>query len=134
MRKTVITALLALVFPLLLAVPALAQAPNFGPAVYADGQTWGTKGTTTLPAPTARNAQSYDALYMFTNGPGQLPLSEAAPGNPAYNGGRWTVVEVTWNNPAEAVVITSADDLDRYDLTFHETGTYFQCPLLPDKS
>ena len=61
--------------------------PNFMPSLYGDGEVWGTKGTTTLPAPNEHNRQSFDVLYVITNSnnpQGQLPVSEAAPGNPSY--------------------------------------------------
>ena len=41
--------------------------PNFTPSLYGDGETWGTKGTTTLPAPNEANRQSFDNLYVITN-------------------------------------------------------------------
>lgn len=137
MRRTMITAVLALVFPLLFAVPALADAPNFGEAIYADGEAWGTKGNATLPAPTENNQQSFDTLYVFTNGAeGQLAVSEAGPGNPEYNGGRWAVVNVTWDSPDDAVLITSQEQLMEHldEVTVVDAHTYFQCPLLPVKA
>lgn len=120
------------------AVPAFAGAPNFGEAIYADGATWGTKGTADLPAPTDNNRQSYDGLFKFPGGAadGQLPVAEAAPGNPDYNSGRWIEYNVTWN--VEPVLVTSYEQLhalkEAGDVTIMETGNYFQCPLLPVKS
>ena len=73
--------------------------PNFGPALYADGETWGTKGTTTLPMPNEYNTHSFDKLFVIINSntpDGQLPVSEAAPGNPDYNGGRWYTHTAEW--------------------------------------
>jgi hypothetical protein len=125
--------------------------PTFMPALYADGEVWGTKGTTELPPPNARNEQSFDALYVITNDNNpdtQLPVGEAAPGNPAYNGGRWDTQTVEWT-PAGFValgivpILMSEDDiLYHYDmghLTITEGSPggpgappdYFQCPLLP---
>jgi len=134
------------------AVPVAADAgqPSFMPAIYADGQAWGTKATTTLPAPTADNAQSFDALYVITNSnnPGsQLPVSEAAPGNQAYNGGRWVTHTVVWTaqrlSQGEVPILTSYADIithrDAGHLMISEgspssgTPDYFQCPLLPVK-
>ena len=132
--------LLALAFVVALlvavAVPAFAAGPNFGPAIYADGETWGTKGTADLPPPNDNNRQAYDGLFKFTNGvEGQLPVAEAAPGNPAYNGGRWIEYNVTWN--VAPVLVTSYAELHAFeqagDVTIVETGNYFQCPLLPVK-
>ena len=117
-------------------------APNFGEALWGDGELWGTKGTTALPAPNAHNEQSFDALFVILNGvDGQVPVAEAAPGNPDYNGGRWATHQVTWLQ--EPVLLTS-----HADILYHEDmdnlvivdGTfpmgppaYFQCPLLPVK-
>ena len=73
--------------------------PNFGPAIYGDGEVWGTKGAATIPAPNGNNNQSYDKLFVVVNGaPGQLPVAEAAPRNPAYNGGRWFTHTVMWTD------------------------------------
>lgn len=121
---------------LVLVIPAFAAGPNFGEAIYADGVAWGTKGTTDLPAPNAHNRQSFDGLFKFTNGvTGQLAVAEAAPGNPAYNGGRWIEYFVTFTGAPE--MITSFDQLepliDSGAVTVVESGAYFQCPLLPVK-
>jgi hypothetical protein len=135
------SALVALVvaLSLVLAVPAFAAGPNFGSAIYADGETWGTKGTADLPAPTENNRQSFDGLFKITNGvEGQLAVAEAAPTNPAYNGGRWIEYFVEFVDPADAVLVTSYAQLHALkmagEVTIVETGNYFQCPLLPDKS
>lgn len=125
---------------------ANADAPNFGPAIYGDGEVWGTKGLGELPAPNGRNNQSFDKLFIFVNGAaGQLPVSEAAPGNRAYNGGRWSVQTVLWteqglgaNNPLP--VLKSYTDVQTYYNLGHlaiapgnpDGGPdYFECPLLP---
>jgi len=119
-------------------IPAFADGPNFGPAIYADGVAWGTKGNSDLPAPNDHDRQSFDGLYKFTNGvEGQLAVSEAGPGNPAYNGGRWIEYFVTWNITPPDDPITSFEQLDGFiqagDVTVVESGNYFQCPLLPVK-
>lgn len=116
------------------------KAPSFAPEVYADGRAWGTKGTTSLPAPSDTNQQSFDKIFAFTNGAeGQLPVGEAAPGNPLYNGGRWWVHTATWidNLPHEKTVLTSYEEvmfhLNMDHLIIEDLGVYFQCPLLPVK-
>jgi hypothetical protein len=136
-KSAFITLVVAL--SLIFVVPAFAAAPNFGSAIYADGETWGTKGTADLPAPTEANRQSFDGLFVFTNGVmGQLPVAEAAPGNTAYNGGRWIAYSVEFVDEADAVLVTSYAQLHAMKeagiVTVAETGNYFQCPLLPDKS
>ncbi|MGD8402431.1 MAG: hypothetical protein PVJ21_02140 [Anaerolineales bacterium] len=123
---------LALALLIITVIPAFAAGPNFGEAIYADGVAWGTKGNGDLPAPNAHNRQSFDGLYKFTNGvDGQLAVAEAAPGNPAYNGGRWIEYSVTFNGDPE--LVTSYAQLQTLDVTIVETGNYFQCPLLPVK-
>ncbi|MGD2053196.1 MAG: hypothetical protein PVG45_03730 [Gammaproteobacteria bacterium] len=125
--------------------------PNFMPSVYGDGEVWGTKGTTALPAPTPSNRQSFDNLYVVTNSnnpQGQLPVSEAAPGNPEYNGGRWFTHTVEWTAAgfqAHGIVpvLTSDEDIDLHQSLGHLVVTpgsfpdgppvYFQCPMLPTK-
>jgi len=145
---------IAFVFALALAFAAPVAAnpgqPNFGPAVYGDGQAWGTKGAAGLPAPNENNPQSFDKLFVITNSnaAGQLPVSEAAPGNPGYNGGRWFTHTVTWTSAGFGahgtvpVLKSYADIMFHYSLG-HLTITagspaggpppYFECPLLPVK-
>jgi hypothetical protein len=136
---------------LLAAVPALAMPgkPDFGPHVYADGEAWGTKVTAVLPEPKGNNAHSFDKLFVFTNGAdGQLLVGEAAPGNSAYNGGRWVTYTATWNEAGMAAhdplpVLMSYEEIMLHKDLGHldvEKGSpdggpspYFQCPLLPVK-
>lgn len=126
------------------------SAPAFIPKIYADGQVWGTKGNSTLPAPNENNEQSFDKLFKITNSnnpAGQLPVSEAGPGNPMYNGGRWSTYTVAWTANALSTlgtvpVLTSYDDILRHQSLGQLMITpgdpsgaypYFQCPLLPVK-
>lgn len=142
--------LLVVVLSLLVAVPAFAAGPNFSPAIYADGQAFGTKGLADLPAPNGNNNQSYDKLFVFTNGVEgeQLPVAEAGPGNPAYNGGRWWTHTVTWTQEGldahggPLLLKSYADIMVHYNLGHlditpgsPEGGPrdYFECPLLPVK-
>ncbi len=137
MNKKLLTLTFALVLMIVTVVPAFAAGPNFGPAIYADNETWGTKGTAQLPPPTENNRQSFDGLFKFPGGEieGQLPVAEAAPGNPLYNGGRWIEYNVTWNTTPELVTsYAQLHDLETSGaVTITETGKYFQCPLLPTK-
>ncbi len=153
LRKSLFIAVV-LLLALVAALPAAADPgkPNFGPAIYADGETWGTKGAAALPAPNDNNVQSFDKLYVIVNGaPGQLPVGEAAPGNPAFNGGRWFTHTVAWTAEGLAAhdplpVLMSEDDIELHAGLGHLTITagspggpgappdYFECPLLPVKS
>lgn len=131
---------------------ATAASPDFSPRVYGDGEAWGTKVTGLIENP---NPNSLDAFYVVTNSnnPGtQLPVSEAAPGNPDYNGGRWFTHTVEWTEAGFTAhgtvpVLTRygpADDPE--SILFHENlghleitegspeggpPPYFRCPLLP---
>ena len=134
------------------AAPPPGTQPNFGSALYADGETFGTKGVTGLPAPNEHNVHSFDVLYVITNSnnPGnQLPVAEAAPGNPAYNGGRWFTHTVEWTaegfmaHGLVPVLKSQSDVLDHHALGYlvitpgsfpMGPPVYFECPLLPDKS
>ncbi len=139
-RFAIVTVVAALVMGI--AAPASADPgqPDFSAGVYADGEAWGTKATTTLPAPNGKNNHSYDKIFVVTNGAeGQLPVGEAAPGNPDYNGGRWWVHTATWieDLPHPKVVLMSYDDVmlhyDLGHLIIEDAGVYFQCPLLSVK-
>ena len=147
--------LLLLALILLVSIPALAAPgkPDFSAHIYADGEAWGTKVATPLPAPNGKNAHSFDKLFVFTNGAeGQLLVGDSAPGNPSYNGGRWETWTASWieDLPHPKVVLTAyaKDSVDNpfYSIEFHyelghimlEKGSpgpppppYFECPLLP---
>lgn len=155
MKRTAILSFTLMAFVFLAATAGLAGPgkPNFSPAVYADGKVFGTKGTTVLPPPNGHNEQSFDALYIITNSNnsmGQLPVAEAAPGNPYYNGGRWATKTVEWTEEGFAAhgtvpVLMSYDEIaHNYDIGYLEIfdepppgpnapPDYFQCPLLPVK-
>lgn len=154
LRKTMV--ILSIVILALVAVGVVAAnpgQPNFSPQLYADGDVFGTKGAAILPAPTENNLQSFDKLFVITNSnnpDGQMPVAEAAPGNPAYNGGRWFTQTVEWtqsgfDDHGTVPVLTSYDDVMLHYSLGHLTITagspggegappdYFECPLLPVK-
>jgi len=149
-KITVVVSALVLALAFTAPVAANPGQPNFGPAVYGDGQAWGTKGAAGLPAPNENNLQSLDKLFVITNSnaAGQLPVAEAAPGNPDYNGGRWFTHTVTWT-PAGFGAHGTVPVLKSYaDIMFHYSlghlaiaagspaggpPLYFECPLLPVK-
>ena len=137
-RKLAIISMVLTLMLLAISSSVYAAGPNFfNPAIYADGEAWATKGVADLPPPNEHNHQSFDMLFSFTNGAsGQLPVAEAAPGNPNYNGGRWDLKIVTWiiMNPP---VVMSYDMIEWYhnngDLIITSGNSYFECPLLPLK-
>lgn len=117
---------------------AYAAGPDFfTAAIYADGTAWATKGLSDLPAPNEYNQQSFDLLFGFVNGAdGQLAVSEAGPGNPLYNGGRWDLQLAMWLI-ADPPVVVSYDEVMWHvaqgDLVTTPAYSYFLCPLLPLK-
>jgi len=147
MRKPINLLISSLLLILVNSAMAGPGQPNFMPALYGDGEVWGTKGTTSLPAPNGSNVQSFDNLYVITNANDpntvQLPVSEAAPGNPNYNGGRWSLQNVTWTASGfmayggYAPVLTSEEEIKYNEglgyLEITSGSIYFQCPLLPVK-
>lgn len=144
--------------------------PDFSPRVWGDDEEWGTKVTGTFEEP--KKKHNLDKLFVLTTDhqhppdhhqdhadhhphplpDGQLPVAEAAPGNPAYNGGRWWTHTATWTHegihdhggsPPLITRYGPADDPS--SILFHqnlghieitegspdETPDFFRCPLLP---
>lgn len=153
MNKNITVVIVTMIISVFFAVTIYANPgkPSFAPNLYADGEVWGTKGTTKLPAPKEHNIQSFDKLYVITNSnatEGQMPVGEAAPGNTNYNGGRWFTHTVEWIKEGFEYygivpVLTSYDDIMEqadYGYLVITPGSfpegppvYFQCPLLPVK-
>jgi hypothetical protein len=104
--------------------PATAGGKSLGPpsgTIYAFDTAYHTIATpTSLP-----NRGPFDTIYVFPDCPSCASVSEAAPGTPGYNGGRWRVVAAagitTQLTNAEAVVAAASSLTD--------TGTRFVCPL-----
>jgi hypothetical protein len=125
--------------------------PDFAPHIYADGVAWGTKVTTTLPEANAHNMQSFDKLFVITNSNNsedQLPVGEAAPRHPEYNGGRWYTHTVEWTaegltaHPITPILKSYDDIMLHYNFGHLEITPgsppggpppFFSCPLLPVK-
>ena len=144
--------------------------PDFSPRVWGDGEEWGTKVTGTFEEPEKKH--NLDKLFVLTTDhqhppdhehhaghhphplpDGQLPVSEAAPGNPTYNGGRWWTHTATWTHQGIHDHGGSVPLLTRYgpaddssSILFHQnlghieitegadgTPDFFRCPLLPVK-
>jgi hypothetical protein len=140
--KIVVTTVLAALLAGANVAHAASGAPNFMPQVYGDGEPWGTKGTTALPMPNEHNLRSFDRLFIFVGdyvAAGQLPVSEAAPGNPEYSGGRWYTHTAQWEIQNPPLINSYADIkyyVDEGQLTVMPGSPggapmFFQCPLLP---
>lgn len=151
MKKFILTTIGIVLTTLIGYQSANAAAPNFSEAIYGDGVAWGTKGVTVLPAPNEFNRQSFDGLFVVTNSnnpQGQLPVSEAAPRNPDFSGGRWFTHTVEWTEAgflAHGIVpvLKSYQEVLEHEALGHLVITpgsfpggppvYFECPLLPVK-
>jgi hypothetical protein len=107
-----------------LAVPAMADGNSLGPpggTFYANDQVFKT-----ILTPTSIPDQGpFDTLYMIS---GFAPVSDAAPGSPGYNGGRWKVVAVTGTFTSQP---TSAAEVLAHATSVEDTGVRFVCPLIP---
>jgi hypothetical protein len=122
------------------ATGSAAADPSNSPAlpgrIYADGRLFATKDATDLPPPKGNNEHSFDELYVFVNGAeGQHAVSEAAPGERDFNGGRWSVTRVEWT-VSDPPVVRSDDEVHAHadDIEVLEEGArYFECPLVPLK-
>jgi hypothetical protein len=134
----------------ILAVTSLASAQGATvvteDAIWAHGELYGTVVT-----PTAfKNApeRSTDVIYSFAMNKvqGQRSVSEAAPGDRDYNGGRWHVKFAMFTPLGETIHDANGDDIVDFELTSAEqvqahaalghleivdTDIRFVCPLLP---
>jgi hypothetical protein len=110
---------------LVFAVPAMADGNSLGPpgdTIYAFDVVYRTVATpTSLPA-----SGPTDTIYVFPDCAACASVSEAAPGHPGYNGGRWRVVQAF----GITVQLTNADDVVAAASALVDTGTRFVCPLI----
>ena len=63
---------------------------------------------------------------MFQDCASCSPVSDAAPGHPGYNGGRWNVV-LAYGITTQ---LTNAGAVEAAATSLAETGTHFVCPLI----
>src|SRR5213595_546617 len=97
------------------ALAAPTMRPGSGPpggTIYAFDQAYRAIATpTSLP-----NRGPFDTIYVFPDCSSCASVSEAAPGHPGYNGGRWRVVEAlgitSQLTNAEDVVAQATDLVD----------------------
>jgi hypothetical protein len=108
---------------------ATAQVGPPGSMIYANDETYRTVATPTDLPPHGK----FDAIYVL--GEGFAPVSESAPGDRDYNGGRWEarVVEFLTIDPMQ---FTNADDIlaaaDRGEVAIGDVVARFVCPLIRD--
>ena len=125
--------LLAAAFGLaLVAFPLLGDAGAGPPGVgiYAHDQLFRVVATPRdLPA-----HGKFDTIYVL--GGDLMNVSDAAPGDADYNGGRWEVRPITWTGMAQtqftnAEAIVQAATMG--NLQIGDVVRRFECPLIPDR-
>ncbi len=114
-----------------------------GPAFYVDGELYRTVGTPTDISQTGAPAHSFDTIYAID---GQPNVATAAPGDTDYNGGRWMVLPVTFDDGDYELALAAADANDSGDLdsdaelavaveaqlaTVGDPVRSFLCPVIP---
>jgi hypothetical protein len=123
MRRLLLIGLVAAVAALVVAVPA--NSTGIGPpggTIYAFDQAYRVIATpTSLP-----NHGPFDTIYNFPDCSSCVSVSEAAPGHPGYNGGRWRVV-LAYGITSQ---LTNAEDVVAQATSIVDTGTRFVCPLI----
>lgn len=134
MRRTAVYLILAALLVAVFAGPVAARAnPKPFGMLFANGDTYRTFGVPANVPPGTGN----DNIAAFTNGvAGQLSVSEVAPGEPGYNGGRWAVHTATWTAGATPVLVTDWETLldlvEEGDILLARMpGADFRCPVLP---
>jgi hypothetical protein len=132
----------------LAAIPAVAfAAPGggaggvTGPAIYVDGELYRTVGTPTDLSNTGAPEHSFDTIYAIPNQPN---VATAAPGDPGFNGGRWMVHALAFDDyegAVQAVDANGSGDIDSAAEVMSaldggyatDTGVVrrFECPVIP---
>ena len=125
MKRTMLVTFAAGLAAAALAGPAMADGKSLGPpgtTIYAFDEAFRTVATpTSLP-----NSGPTDTIYVFPDCASCASVSEAAPGTPGYNGGRWKVVEAS----GITTQLTNADAVVAAASSLVDTGTRFVCPLI----
>jgi hypothetical protein len=146
MKQSVSIAILSTLISTISAAAFADRAVKVENAIWANDRLYGTVLTDTgFNAPPA---QSTDTLYNFgmSGLSGQRAVSDGAPGDRDYNGGRWVVKAVAFtaqgmaaHDPdGDGVVnfeLTNADDVVAHEalghITIMDTAISFECPLIP---
>ncbi len=150
MRSHVLIIVCALVIVGMAAGTATAGgAMRVSEALWANGELYDTVITpATFVSPPAH---STDLLYNFgmSGLGGQRAVSESAPGDPDYNGGRWDVQMVVFTEEGIEAQDPDGDGTVNFELTsaeqvlehealghimINEANFYFECPLLPRRN
>lgn len=125
-RKNVVV--LSALSALLLATTAFAQPP--GGTIYAHDVAYSTIATPADLPPVGK----FDNIYVL--GSGLANVADAAPGDQAYNGGRWAVQPITWLT-ISPTQFTNAEQVHmaarRGEIRIEPVIRNFECPLIPKR-
>ena len=145
MRRSILVLVFALGAAMVL--PGAAFAKALGPpepSFYVDGTLYRTVGTPTDLSNTGAPDWSFDTIYLFIGAPkGTFNVATAAPGDRDYNGGRWQVNGVMFNDFKAAAATYGGDNgvfdndsevvaaLDAEPEADKHIVKYFECPVIP---
>lgn len=138
-KRTIVLLALAV----LVALPAgIASAGVTGPAFYVDGTLYRTVGTQTDFSGTGAPESTFDVIYDF--GGEQPNVATAAPGDPGFNGGRWKVHALAFEDYEDAVAAVDSNDSGDIDSDEEVAAALnaglaedlgvvraFECPVIP---
>ena len=99
---------------LALGVSAASAGGVTGPGFYVDGELYRTVGTPTDLPLNENNANSFDVIYQFF-GVQLYNVATAAPGDPGFNGGRWMVHGLTFEDYDAALAAYDANGSGDFD-------------------
>lgn len=141
-----LTLIVTLAASLMWLAAAQAGATRVAEAIWAHGELYDTVVTpTTFISPPEH---STDIIYSFMMGglQGQRSVADSAPGDPDFNGGRWSVQVALFtdlgiqvhDSDGDGIVdfeLTAADEVANHVALGHidvfPANFYFECPMLP---
>ena len=146
LNKTVTTFALSALIGALSSTAFADRAVKVENIIWAEDNIYGTVLTDT--SFTKTRPGNTDVLYNFDMSglTGQRPVAEAAPGDPDYNGGRWSVKFVTFTTQGIAAHDPDGDGAVNFELmnadrvleheglghfTIMDSNVSFECPLIP---
>ena len=112
-----------------------------GPAFYVDGEVYRTVGTPSDFTNTGAPDHSFDTIYGLAD---QMNVASSAPGDRDYNGGRWMVIPVSFDDYDAAVTAHDSNGsgtfdseeeilaaVDAGDAELGDVDASFECPVIP---
>jgi hypothetical protein len=125
------------------ATTSVGQAQTTGPAFYVDGRLYRTVGTPTDLTNTGAPDSSFDVIYNFRKAQA-YNVATVGPGSPGFNGGRWKVHGLGFNNYAAALSRHDANNSGDFDSDEEVKAALaagdavdigilktFECPVIP---